>query len=146
MSLFHPTGGGGCHMRWAENSGAGVRLQRSDRTEVIGAVIVAALAEERETLVCDSKVVVDHSNKHHSSGGALSALHTGSASVVQLFGRPAVVETHTLWYFGHHCCLVVGFGALGIWHFWLFTLFHPFVPFAHIFSSFPPHPLFFSVN
>ena len=54
-----------------------------------------------------------------SVGGALSA--------VQLFGRLAVVETHTLWYFGHHCCLVVGFDALGIWHFWIFTPFHPFL-------------------
>ena len=53
------------------------------------------------------------------------AVHT-----VQLFGRLAVVETHTLWYFGHHCCLVVGFDALGIWHFWMFTLFHPFLPFC----------------
>ena len=40
-----------------------------------------------------------------------------SARAVQLFGLLAVVETHTLWYFGHHCCLVVGFDALGIWHF-----------------------------
>ena len=40
-----------------------------------------------------------------------------SARAVQLFGRLAVVETYNLWYFGHHCCLVVGFHALGIWHF-----------------------------
>ena len=53
-----------------------------------------------------------------------------SARAVQLFRRPAVVETHNLWYFGHHCCLVVGFDALGIWHFWMFTLFHPFLPFC----------------
>ena len=62
-------------------------------------------------------------------GGALSAARMQcacTARTVQLFGRLAVVETHTLWYFGHHCCLVVGFDALGIWHFWIFTLFHPF--------------------
>ena len=53
-----------------------------------------------------------------------------SARAVQLFGLLAVVETHTLWYFGHHCCLVVGFDALGIWHFWIFTLFHPFLLFC----------------
>ena len=53
-----------------------------------------------------------------------------SARTVQLFGRLAVVETHTLWYFGHHCCLIVGFDALGLWHFWIFTLFHPFLPFC----------------
>ena len=50
-------------------------------------------------------------------GGALSAVRvqcTRSARTVQLFGCLAVVETHTLWYFGHHCCLVVGFDALGI--------------------------------
>ena len=38
----------------------------------------------------------------------------GALSAVQLFGRLAVVETHTLWYFGHHCCLVVGSDVLGI--------------------------------
>ena len=53
-----------------------------------------------------------------------------SVRTVQLFGCLAVVETHTLWYFGHHCCLVVGFDALGIWHFWIFTLFHPFLLFC----------------
>ena len=37
-----------------------------------------------------------------------------SARAVQLFGRLATVETHTLWYFGHHCSLIVGFDALGI--------------------------------
>ena len=57
-----------------------------------------------------------------------------SARAVQLVGRLAIVETHTLWYFGHHCCLVVGFDALGIWHFRMFTVFHPFLLFfAHIF-------------
>ena len=53
-----------------------------------------------------------------------------SARIVQLFGRLAVVEAHTFWYFGHHCCLVVGFDAFRIWHFWMFTLFHPFLPFC----------------
>ena len=53
-----------------------------------------------------------------------------SARAVQLFGRVAVVETHTLWYFGHHCSLIVGFDALGMWHFWMFTLFHPFLLFC----------------
>ena len=62
-----------------------------------------------------------------------------SARVVQLFGRLAVVETHTLWYFGHDCCLVVGFDAVGIWHFWIFTLFHPF-------PSFCTHFLLFSTT
>ena len=57
-----------------------------------------------------------------------------SARAVQLFGRLAVVETHTLWYFGHHCCLVVGFDAFRICHFWMFTLFTHFYFFAHIFS------------
>ena len=37
-----------------------------------------------------------------------------SARAVQLFGRLAVVGTHTLWYFGRHCCLALGFDALGI--------------------------------
>ena len=68
-------------------------------------------------------------------------------SAVQLFGRVAVVETHTLWYFGHHCCLVEqvlmhwGYGIFGcspyFTHFYLF---------AHIFYPFPPHLLFFSVD
>ena len=40
-----------------------------------------------------------------------------SARAVQLFGRLAIVETHTLWYFGHHCSLIVGFDALRIWDF-----------------------------
>ena len=53
-----------------------------------------------------------------------------SAHTVQLFGRLAMVETHTLWYFGHHRCLVVGFDGLGISYFWIFTLFHPFLPFC----------------
>ena len=53
-----------------------------------------------------------------------------SARAMQLFGRLAVVETHTLWFFGHHCCLAVGFDALGIWHFWMFPLFHPFLLFC----------------
>ena len=38
-------------------------------------------------------------------------------------------------YFGHHCCLVVGFDALGTWHFWMFTLFHPFLLFLHTFFA-----------
>ena len=42
-------------------------------------------------------------------------------------------RTHTLWCFGHHCCLVVSFDALGIWHFWMFTLFHPFLLFCTLF-------------
>ena len=58
-----------------------------------------------------------------------------SARAVQLFGLLTVVETHFLWYFGHHCCLVVGFDALGMWHFWTFTLFHPFLLFC---THFPP--------
>ena len=55
------------------------------------------------------------------SGWGLSAVRA-----VQRFGRLAAVETHTLWYLGHHCWLVVGFDALGIWHFWISTLFLPF--------------------
>ena len=55
---------------------------------------------------------------------------------MQLLGRMAAVETHTLWYFGHQCCLVVGFDASGIWHFWMFTMFRPFLLFCTIFS---PH-------
>ena len=62
---------------------------------------------------------------HGDLGGALSTV-----CVVQLFGRLAVVETHTLWYFGHRCCLVVGSDVSGIWHFWIFTHFYLF---AHIF-------------
>ena len=61
-----------------------------------------------------------------------------SARAVQLSGRLAIVETHTLWYFGHHCCFVVGFDALGIWHFWIFTLFHPFLLFC---AHSEPHSL-----
>ena len=60
--------------------------------------------------------------------GALSA-----ARAVQLFARVAAVEIHTLWYFGHYCCLVIGFDAMGIWHFWVFTLFHVFLPFCTLF-------------
>ena len=37
-----------------------------------------------------------------------------NARAVQLFGRMAGVETHTLWYFEHHCCFVVGFDGLEI--------------------------------
>ena len=55
----------------------------------------------------------------------------------------AIVETRILWYFRHHCCLIVGFDALWIWHFWIFTMFHPFLPFCTHFFSFPPHPPFF---
>ena len=86
----------------------------------------------REASSIRSKEAVCRSNR--PLGGALSA-----ARAVQLFGRMAVIETHTLWYFGHHCCLVVGSHVLGIWHFWIFTPFHPFLPFsthfvcAHIF-------------
>ena len=67
---------------------------------------------------------------HHA---AVHDCYIGGLSVVQLFGRLDVVETHTLWYFGHHCCLVVGFDVLGIWHFCIFTLFHPFLPFCTLF-------------
>ena len=63
---------------------------------------------------------------------------------MQLFGRLAVVEAHTLWYFGHHCSLTVGFDALGIWHFWMFTLFHPFLLFLHNFFSHFHHIYSFS--
>ena len=63
-------------------------------------------------------------------GGLQGGRLKRSARAVQLFGRLAVAEAHTLWYFGHHCCLVVGFDALGIWHFWMFTLFHPFLLFC----------------
>ena len=65
---------------------------------------------------------------------------------MQLFGCLAVVETHTLWYFGHHCCLVVGFDALRIWHFWMFTLFHPFLPFCTHFLPISTTPTLFSVD
>ena len=52
-------------------------------------------------------------------------------------GIRATSQTHILWYFGHHCCLVVGFNASGIWHFWMFTLFHPFLLFCtHFFAHF----------
>ena len=69
----------------------------------------------------------------------------GGLSTVQPFGRPAVVETHALWYFGHHCCLAGGsdvrysiFGCSPCFtHFYLF---------AQICCSFPSHPLFFYVN
>ena len=71
-----------------------------------------------------------------SSQGALWGHLKHSARAVQLFGRLATVETHTLWYFGHRCSLIVGFDALGIWHFWMFTLFHPFLLFCTIS---PPH-------
>ena len=47
-------------------------------------------------------------------------------------------------YFGHHCCLVVGFDALGIWHFWIFTLFHPFLLLLHTFFSHFHHIYSFS--
>ena len=46
--------------------------------------------------------------------GELSSLPRGhikcSACAVQPFGRLAVVETHTSWHFGHHCCLIVTHG------------------------------------
>ena len=69
------------------------------------------------------------------SGGALSAVHVQCARSATMWACPAEVETHILWYFGHHRCLVVGFDALGIWHFWMFTLFHPFLLFC---THFPP--------
>ena len=73
-------------------------------------------------------------------GGALSAVRTRA---VQLLGRLAVVETHTLWYFGHHCCLVVGFDVLGVWHFWIVTPIHPFLPFCtHFLLIFTTSTLF----
>ena len=66
-----------------------------------------------------------------------------SAHVVQLFGLEAQIETYILWYFGHHCCLVVGFDALGIWHFWIFTLFHPFLLFCTHFFPISTTPTLF---
>ena len=71
-----------------------------------------------------------------------------SARTVQLFGCLAAVETHTLWYFGHHCCLVVGSDILGIWHFWIFTLLHPFLPCCTTLfvCTFSPHQLFLYVD
>ena len=66
-----------------------------------------------------------------------------SARAVQLFGRLAVVESHTLWYFGHHSCLLVGFDAMGIWHFWMFTLFHPFLLFCTYFLPISTTSTFF---
>ena len=59
-----------------------------------------------------------------------------SVRAVQLFGRLAIVETHTLWYFGHHCCLVVGFDALGIWH---FLDVHPVSPISTFLHTFFAH-------
>ena len=47
----------------------------------------------------------------------------------------SVVETHILWYFGHHCCWVVGFDALGIWHFWIFHPVSPISTFLHTFFA-----------
>ena len=70
----------------------------------------------------------------------------GALSAVQLFGRLAAVETHALWYFGHHCCLVVGFDALGYGIFGCSPCFTHFYLFAHIFYPFPPHLLFFSAD
>ena len=69
-----------------------------------------------------------------------------SARAVQLFGRLAEVETHTLWYFGHHCCLVVGFDALGMWHFLDFHSVSPISTFLRtVFAHFhhTPHPSVF---
>ena len=63
---------------------------------------------------------------------------------VQLFGRLAVVETHTLWYFGHHCCLVVGFDALGIWHFLDLHPVSPISTFLHTFFAHSHHIYSFS--
>ena len=52
----------------------------------------------------------------------------------------AVVETNVLCYFGHHCCLVVGFDALGIWHFLEFYSFSPISTFLHnFFAHFQVH-------
>ena len=59
---------------------------------------------------------------HFGRGSVASLILTRAP---QLFGRLAVVEPHTLWYFGHHCCLVGGFDALGMWHFFGF---HPVAP------------------
>ena len=47
-----------------------------------------------------------------------------SARAVQLFGRLAVVETHTLWYQGDPYYLITRILVLllhRIWHFWGFT-------------------------
>ena len=74
-------------------------------------------------------------------GNSLGAVTTVRA--VQLFGCLAVVETHTLWYFGHHCCLVLSSDVLGIWHFWIFTLLHPSLPFCtHFLLIFTTSTLF----
>ena len=59
-----------------------------------------------------------------------------SAHVVQLFGRLAVVETHTLWYKGHHYCLITRIWVLLCLAFFGF---HPFPPIFTYFHS--PHVL-----
>ena len=91
---------------------------------------VFVLSGTRMRLVCGPEETLDHALRMCRMYMVVKYVMRGrlkrSARAVQLFGRLAVVETHTLWYFGHHCCLVVGFDALGIWHFWMFTLFHPF--------------------
>ena len=74
--------------------------------------------------------------------GAPKAQCACSLRAVQLFGHLAVVQTHTLWYFGHQCCLVVGFDALDL----AFMDVHPgslistflhtfFAHFHHMYSS-----------
>ena len=59
-----------------------------------------------------------------------------NARTMQLFGRLAVVEAHTLWYFGHHCCLVVGFDCIGDL---AFLHVHPVSPISTFFHTFFSH-------
>ena len=59
-----------------------------------------------------------------------------SACAVPLFGHVVVLETHTLWYTVHHCCLTAGLDAsstLGIWHF------PPVSPISTPFDTFCAH-------
>ena len=63
-----------------------------------------------------------------------------SVYALQLFGHLAVVETHSLWYFGHHCCL----GIIADMAFWIFARFHPFLPFLQTFFAHFHHIYSFS--
>ena len=71
------------------------------------------------------------------SPGGNQAQCACSVRAVRLFWHLAILETHTLWYKGHHCCLITRILVLllhRIRHFWGFTHFTP------IFSYFrSPH-------
>ena len=88
--------------------------------------------------MAQGKKPVRHHDVREEIGGAFSAVCARAS--IWPFGRS---RNPYLRYFGHHCCLVVGFDVLGIRHFFIFTLFHPFLPFCtHLLLIFTTSTLF----